>query len=664
LPPVVFSSARDVEERDGRPFASTDSPWLKCEIDPARLAGRWVRLTYASGFLDPLVRPVLRIVVGDERRDEILPAALHGRGRWLGPIPNGATEIWISPTNRRGPFSFRIETWNVVPRVRLLAELFAADPWRGAKWLWAGVLGHREFARLQVRRALCPTPLRRYDSWRRARWRRFDREDFDRPASGAAGAPHFRFVARGDRASAGAIEGLVRRLDAQPYPNWSLLLRGADDRPAALEREPRILFLPLAAPVGRWIEGLAEDDFLAPIAVDDGLPEYALDALAAERRRHPDVDLFYADEEGVDRHGRYLSPRLKPDWSPVFQAASPYLGAPVAIRSGFASKLRDAEPSEFAAALDPSAKVFHVRRVLLTRPGANAAPRTTFAPLGDSPAPPSADSALRASIVIPTRDRFELLRGCIASIRDRTSSVDFELVVADNGGVEPRASAYLRELARDPRCRVISRPGPFNYARLCNQAALEAKAPFLVFLNNDVEILSAEWLSRLLSLAARADVGAVSGKLLYRDGRVQHAGIVLGIDGRAGHFERRASANDPGYFGSLEAPHEVSAVTGACLAVAANKFAAIGGFDEIHLPVEFNDVDLCLRLNQRGWKTLLEPRARLIHLESASRGANVLLDERYRDQLAYFTSRWADALRDDPYFHPALSLDALGPALG
>jgi O-antigen biosynthesis protein len=140
-----------VEGRDGRHFASTDGPWLKCEIDPARLAGRWVRLTYASGFLDPLVRLVLRIVVGDERRDEILPAAQHGRGFWLGRIPDGATEIWISPTNRRGPFSFGIETWKVVPRVRRLAERFAADPRRGAKWLWAGLLGHRQFARLPAR---------------------------------------------------------------------------------------------------------------------------------------------------------------------------------------------------------------------------------------------------------------------------------------------------------------------------------------------------------------------------------------------------------------------------------------------------------------------------------------------------------------------------------
>jgi GT2 family glycosyltransferase len=183
-------------------------------------------------------------------------------------------------------------------------------------------------------------------------------------------------------------------------------------------------------------------------------------------------------------------------------------------------------------------------------------------------------------------------------------------------------------------------------------------------LNNDVEILHNLWLSRMLPLAAMPDVGAVGAKLLYSDGRIQHAGVVLGIDGRAGHFQRGLSAIDPGYFRSLGSPHEVSAVTAACMAVEARKFAAVGGFDEINLPVELNDVDLCLRLNARGWKTLLESRATLTHVESASRGANALLDARYHTQVAYFAERWKEELRDDPYFHPALSLDALQAALG
>ncbi len=667
MPSVALSPARDVEERNGQLFASTQSPWLKCEIDATRLAGRWVRLTYAAGFLDPLVRPVLRIAVSDGRRDEIMPGALHGRGFWLGPIPRGATEIWVSPTNRPGPFSFRIEGSEVVPLAKLIAELFAANPWRCAKFIWASLLGHREFARLQVRRALCATPLSRYDSWRTARSRPFDREGFDRPATGPERRPHFRIVVRGDRSSVGEIDALWRRLDSQPHRDWSMIVCGVDAEPVSLTgREPKIVFAPLAAPVSRCVDGLREGDFLVPVAVHDLMPEYALDVLAGESRRHPDVDLFYADEDMVDRHGRYSCARLKPDWSPIFEAATPYLGAPVAIRARFAAQLGNADWPGMGGTVHSSAKVFHIRRVLLTRsradvvaPRALSAPPQAVEPLGAT----SADPVLRASLIIPTRDRVELLRSCIASVNKHTVGVNFEIIVVDNGSVEPRALAYLRELAEDPRCRVISSPGPFNYSRLCNRAALAANAPFLVFLNNDVEVLSPNWLLLLLRLAAKPDVGAVGAKLLFRDGSVQHAGIVLGIDGIAGHFERHLSAHDPGYFGSFGAPHEVSAVTAACLAVEASKFAAVGGFDEVNLPIEVNDVDLCLRLNARGWQTLVEPRAELFHFESASRGANALLDARYRSQLAYFTARWAGALRDDPYFHPALSLDALGAAL-
>ena len=189
-------------------------------------------------------------------------------------------------------------------------------------------------------------------------------------------------------------------------------------------------------------------------------------------------------------------------------------------------------------------------------------------------------------------------------------------------------------------------------------------APFLVFLNDDVEALAPDWLGRLLAYAAEPGVGAVGAKLLYPDGRLQHGGVVLGLDGFAGHAQRVVEADDPGYLGALAWPREVAAVTGACLAVEARKFFEIGGFDEARLPIEYNDIDLCLRLSEAGYVSVFEPRARLMHRESASRGANRWLDARYAGEHAFFRERWATRLRDDPYFHPALSLDALEIALG
>jgi GT2 family glycosyltransferase len=286
------------------------------------------------------------------------------------------------------------------------------------------------------------------------------------------------------------------------------------------------------------------------------------------------------------------------------------------------------------------------------------------APLDPAPSTPSISARRRAAIVIPTRDRLDLLQPCVESLYRHEAGADFELIVVDNGSAADDALAFLDRLSREPERRVLRRPGPFNFSALCNAGAREAQAPFLLFLNNDVQALGPDWLGRMLEFAARPDVGAVGAKLLYPDGRLQHGGVVLGLDGFAGHVQRGVDADDPGYLGALAWPHEVTAVTGACLAVEATKFAEVGSFNEAWLPVEYNDIDLCLRLSERGYVSVLEPRACLLHRESASRGSNRWLDSRYASEHGYFRERWAARLRDDPYFHPALSLDALEIALG
>ena len=207
-------------------------------------------------------------------------------------------------------------------------------------------------------------------------------------------------------------------------------------------------------------------------------------------------------------------------------------------------------------------------------------------------------------------------------------------------------------------------PGPFNFARLCNLGASSARYPTLVFLNNDTVVLADDWLGVLDDLARRPDAGAVGARLLYPDRRVQHAGVVLGLWGCAGHMDAGAPEGDPGYLGRLVCTREVAAVTGACLAVERSKFDAVGGFNEVSLPVDLNDIDLCLRLASRGWKTLYTPAALLIHKESASRGRSTDNAARYPKETAYFQSAWGDVIHDDPFFNPALSLNAQRTALG
>ncbi len=671
---IALSIVEGVAVENGRTIASNDCPWLKLDVDASVLADRWVRITYASGLLDPLARPVLRCVLADGRHDQVMPAALFGRAFWLGRIPAESRKIWVSPTNRRGPFSFRVEALQTIDRGALLWELFRESPWRAAKCLLARISGHRELARLQIRRALCATPLNRYAAWRKARLRPLEPIDFDRPGQAGARQPHFRIVVPIEHGAPASLNSLFALLSASSYPNWSLAIVGA---PADVEEAPSgvtPMFVEPEGPMGDAIAGLHDDDFVIQIFPEDILPSFALAALAGAIGQDAEVEVFYGDEDFIDERGEVCAPRFKPDWSPIFYGSSPYLGSAIAVKAKVIRSRNNADAvcrakdlARLGMKLDlKSCEVRHIRRILLTRRNTTEAQRkpAEFAPRRASAAAHHSPMNPSATIIVPTRDRLDLLKVCIASVKAHTRMESVEIVVVDNGSVEAESKSYLAKLAEDENCRVLSAPGPFNHSRLCNEAASAARAPFLVFLNNDTEIIDALWLERLIALARRPDVGAVGAKLLYPNRRVQHAGVVVGIDGLAGHFQRGLADSDPGYFGRLGSPHEVSAVTAACLTVEGEKFFSVGGFDEHNLPADLNDVDLCLRLAERGWKTLCQPTARLVHRESASRRPNILLDERYKTQHEYFRRRWLETIRDDPYFNPVFSLDTLAAALG
>jgi GT2 family glycosyltransferase len=223
----------------------------------------------------------------------------------------------------------------------------------------------------------------------------------------------------------------------------------------------------------------------------------------------------------------------------------------------------------------------------------------------------------RVSIVIPFRDRVELLRDCLRSVRASTYR-DFEIVLVDNGSSERRTQRYLWRLTGRPGVQVIDCPGPFNFSRLCNEGARRAAGDYLLFLNNDTELVTADWLEQLLLLAGRPQVGAVGATLLYPDGTIQHAGIFPRSDGTWTHRHRGLPA-DGSDEAELRQVRPVPAVTGACLLLRRDRFLALGGFDE-GLPLTFGDVELCCRLRAQGLLVLVTPYARLYHFESLSRG--------------------------------------------
>ncbi|MCS7003176.1 MAG: glycosyltransferase family 2 protein [Dehalococcoidia bacterium] len=226
--------------------------------------------------------------------------------------------------------------------------------------------------------------------------------------------------------------------------------------------------------------------------------------------------------------------------------------------------------------------------------------------------PPTA----KVSILIPFKDQLALLRNCLRSLR-RGSYRRLEIVLLDNGSTAPEMARYLRRVQQRRGFRVVRCPGPFNFAHICNRGAAAARGDYLLFLNNDVEVQSPDWLERMLAVAADPRIGVVGAALLYPDGTVQHAGIEPNDDGEWEHVDRGVPVEL--LKGDIRA---VSAVTGACLLMRRDRFLELGGFDE-RFPVAYNDVDLCCRARRRGWLVALVPQARLVHFESLSRGYSV-----------------------------------------
>lgn len=261
------------------------------------------------------------------------------------------------------------------------------------------------------------------------------------------------------------------------------------------------------------------------------------------------------------------------------------------------------------------------------------------------------------SIVVPTRDRVDLLQPCLASLRPTLETVETELIVVDNDSSSPDTRSLLAMLEAAGH-RVLPVPGPFNYAHLCNRAVAAARGQFILLLNNDIEAKEEGWLQELLGRMAEPTVDAVGAVLRWPSGVVQHAGIVLGPGFSASHTFDDRLADDPGFGDLLRVAHAPSAATAACLLVRRTAYEAVGGMDALRFPVNFNDVDLCLKIGARGGRVVLTPHLNLVHHASASRGRDTQRDQvkRYRRELRALRARWGEVLANDPAYSPLLAL--------
>ena len=482
--------------------------------------------------------------------------------------------------------------------------------------------------------------------------------------------PRVSFAMRAGDSEVEAVLRSVASLQAQVHWDWELRVACRLHSPwprstltALAEADPRIILTDLP-PLTPAIDALnlALSARTGPVAgllePGDTLPPTALhEALLA---LGPDTLLVFTDEDQADPMGRRIAPRFKPDYSPDAMQAADAIGQLAFYRTELLAEVGGLDPAKAphelydlarrAAAAAGPRRIRHVPTVLCHR----SAP-----PLPAPPAPPDLlppDPPPLVTVIMPTHDRADLLSVAAHGVLHGTDYPAIELLLVDNGSTDPAALALLAKLAADPRVRVQQFPGAFNFSAMNNAAARLAQGQVLLLLNNDVDLIDPGWLRALVAHAVRPDVGAVGARLLYRDGTLQHGGMVLGPAGRATHVLRGAPRDAPGYLGQLAASRDLSAVTAACLAIRADVWAQVGGMDE-RLPVAWNDVDLCQRVRAAGFRVIWTPHAVLLHLEGETRGedaADPTRQARFLADQALYREIWGSAADEDPFLNPNL----------
>ena len=505
----------------------------------------------------------------------------------------------------------------------------------------------------------------------------------------------------------------LRSVRGQLYPHWQLCI--VDD--ASTERHVRPILARFAridrritlrfreanggiASASNDALSFATGEWIALMDDDDELARTALYFVVHEINKHRDTHLIYSDEDKLDITGRRINPHFKSDWNwQLFLAQNfvSHLGVfasalikSLGFRSGFEGSqdydliLRCVERlapqqirhiprilyhwrmSEKSAALNlhakPQARAGAIKAVQehldrkgiaasVTRSGVADFQRIRYHLPNEKP---------NVSIIIPTRDGLEMLRPCLQSIVEKTTYPSFDILVIDNASKDPETLRYFEQLSRESRIRVLRQNEEFNYGRLNNFGVANTQSEFVALLNNDLTVISPDWLEEMVSQGIQSGVGAVGTRLLFLDNRIQHAGVIVGAGGGgvADHAHKSLPRDNYGYFARAILAQELSAVTAACMLVRRSIYLETGGFEEEHLKVAFNDVDFCLRLARRGYRIVYTPYAEFYHHESASRGLedNVNKHRRFSAEVDYIKQKWGESLSFDPYYNPNLSL--------
>ena len=507
------------------------------------------------------------------------------------------------------------------------------------------------------------------------------------------------------------LSGTIRSVQTQLYPHWELCLAVDRSVPESLSallhavagQDSRIRIVHAEDPA-LWAKKVnaalrvAAGVFVALVEPGDALSEHALYWVAKELVAFPESDLLYSDEDKMEGDATRSDPWFKPDWNPALMLSCNAFGRLGVFRrsmlehlGGFHTSFDGAEEYELVlrcARTTELHRIRHIARILYHRRSdaenermgivsCEAGRRAIAEHLASqkiavevrrmswgyqvvyaSPTPRP-----KVSLLIATTARPDLVEPCLQSLVERTSYDNWEIMLLVSAGVRqfPERDGFLNKVAKQRNVRIVEYPDrPFNYSWVNNFGATQASGDILCFLNDDTEVIAADWLDQLVARVSLPQVAAAGPKLYYPDGTIQHAGVILGLgpSGIAGHVCHREPRGSQGYFGRLCLEQDVSCVTAACMVIRAEVFRTVGGFDEA-MPLAYNDVDLCLRLRAAGWRIIWTPAAELVHHESASLGRHDTGErvEQYARDIALMRQRWQSTLDADPFYNRNLSLE-------
>lgn len=716
-----FIHVKDIEVADGGYISSGDDPQFAVSPGWRGVSPGWALVTLEMTASEENLCPILYAFAGEDGSQVFsypFSGYVSGREKRLIVLPPGVRSLRFDPTDRAGVrFEIRQLAVQNLGKLALIREGYAAlNAEKRASLLRAALRGDLRTAKEIVRGGVAGKYDKgEYRAWVElydtltehdvARLRVLGEELTSKPLISVLMPvynPRPKYLRK-------ALDSVL----AQTYLHWELCI--ADDASTNPEvrqvleeyvrKDSRIKVVfrqtngHISASSNSALEVVA-GEFVALMDHDDALPAHALHMIAEEINRHPDVDLIYTDEDKIDENDNRHDPHFKTDWNRELFYSQNFVAHMGVYRTsivrkieGFRVGFEGSQDYDFVLRFllhteasrirhiphvlyhwrifpgvasfstdNPDASVDTARRALVEY-FQQVEPTAEVLPIAQFPGwwrikrqPPSV--LPRVSLIVPTRDRLDVLEVAINGLLHDTTYPNLEIIIVDNDSTDTATLAFFDAIRKDPRVKVLRVSGAFNFSALNNRAAEVATGTILGFINNDIEVIHPDWLLELVTQVAQHNVGAAGAKLYYANETIQHAGVVMGLYGVAAHGHRHFPRNTIGYFGRPMLVQNMSAVTAACMLVSKAVFDQVGGYDEVNLTVGYNDVDLCLKIRAAGYDIVFTPFAELYHLESVSRGENLTPTQIERDvrERAYMQSRWSDVIAHDPFYSPNLTI--------